>query len=400
MKLSSETPIPGTPASRGLAAGSVAFAFVIVTVVGFLSTRGGEPAADGGRAPGSTRGPTSPGAAGPLSGTLVFARAGTSDRAELWRWDLASGSIEEGPTVPRPLEIVNASAAGEGWVGLTWRRRDGRLQSGVLSSMEVGTVPTPLLAGDLVSWGARGGRVSAAVRGAAAGCERRITVRGLQLVPRLREPTFRTTLCGDVMSLGRAGTVTYLTLRERERIAVAYAGGEEPRIVLADHALASISWARDMLVQPATYAASVAPFGREPALPDGSSVVLGTGLGYLSGASTDRDAPPAPYVVGDEPFTLDRVLAWAPDAFEALVVGWVDGRPGLYVLDTLPGNGIAAPVRVGRAAGPTWATYTGDAIAIVVTRGDVLAIDDDGVVRELEVPPGSPTADGPVAWLP
>jgi hypothetical protein len=161
--------------------------------------------------------------------------------------------------------------------------------------------------------------------------------------------------------------------------------------VLDGHVLASVSWASDMLVRPA----KVADGGGR------SSVVVDDRLGYaLATSDVVGGYGASPYRLGDEPFRARRVLAWAPNSFEALAIGRADdGARGIYVLDTLPSDGLSSPRRVATADGPTWATYTGDGVAIVFTGGDVLAI-EGGAVVPVEVPLGSPLPDGPVTWIP
>ncbi|HEX6131438.1 MAG TPA: hypothetical protein VF044_06875 [Actinomycetota bacterium] len=382
----------GHPPSRAGAVGSAVAVVAALATIAVLAVR---PAPD---VPSAS---PSPGPSPRLTGTLVFARLGTSDLLQLWRWDLATGRVGPGPVVRRPVELVNASAARPGWVGLTWRLSDGRLRAGVLRSLDVAASPATLITGDLVSWGARGGRVSAARRGPRSGCERDVRVLGTQLRPRLREQAFRVRVCGDVLSLGRAGAVTYATVLDRGRLAIGYVAGEGFRRVLDGHVLASVSWASDMLVRPAKVADAGAPAASGGGGPARSSVVVDDRLGYAQATSDVVGGYGAsPYRLGGEPFRTARVLAWAPNSFEALAIGRADdGVRGIYVLDTLPSDGLSSPRRVATADGPTWATYTGDGVAIVFTGGDVLAIDGAAVVP-VEVPLGSPLPDGPVTWIP
>jgi hypothetical protein len=52
-----------------------------------------------------------------LHGTLVFARDSSADVVRLWRWDLQADSVEPGPFVPRPDDLVDVRPH-PGWVGI------------------------------------------------------------------------------------------------------------------------------------------------------------------------------------------------------------------------------------------------------------------------------------------
>lgn len=372
-------------APRGSRVGAVALpvAFLLVIVVVTIATGGAADEAPVGPSDAdvasSSVGPPPP----PLSGSLVYSRLSPSaDRVQLWLWDLADHEVDEGPIVAKPVQLV-ASTAG---VGLTWRRDDGALEAALVDPADPRASPEPLLRGDLVAWSPRGARVSAATLRRGEPCPRPVGVRAVRLdgvARRVPEQTFRMATCGDILSLAGDSSVTYFTLRVGSRVHVAYGGISRPTIVLRDHALLGVSWAGDMIVQRT----------RGPA--SGS-------LAYFNRRTTAPAPMPVPFG-GDPSFAFGGVLAWAPNAFEALVVGTSAGRPspisGVYVLDTLPGDGIDPPRWVMEASGPTSATYTRDGIGIVLTGGDVFAI-DDGRVSEVPLPIGAPLADGRVAWIP
>jgi hypothetical protein len=377
--------VPDAPAERPrrsivAAIASTAALLVLISAVAIVT---GGLAQDQARDPGSER-PPAGAAPPPLSGSLVYSRLSPSaERLQLWVWDLARHVVEEGPVVPTPVQLVASTTGGASDVGLTWRRPDGRLEAGLVDPADPEAAVEPVLRGDLVAWSPRGGRVSAATLRRTHPCPRPLAVRAVRVDRRVFEQAFRTTTCGDVMSLSADGAVTYFTLKVDGRVHVAYGGISRPTIVLRHHALLGVSWAGDMIVQRTRGPRS------------------GT-LAYFNRRTTALEPRPVPFE-GDPSFAFGGVLAWAPNAFEALAVGTAAGRPspvsGVYLLDTLPGDGIDPPRWVMEASGPTSATYTRDGVGIVATGGDVFAI-HDGAVHEIALPLGAPLADGRVAWIP
>ena len=139
-------------------------------------------------------------------------RGGHSSR--LWRWDLSSGRAVRGPRVPRAVELVDARGASFGWVGVTSELPDGRLQASVLRFLEPDDRATPILDGDVVSWGPQGASVIAGRRGPLRpGCRRSVSIVWARLVPALRETKYADpALCGDLLSIGLNNASTMLTL--------------------------------------------------------------------------------------------------------------------------------------------------------------------------------------------
>ena len=91
-----------------------------------------------------------------LKGTLVYAVPVGDDWARLWRWDLESNVVAEGPKIRDPVELVNAYGPGDDWVGITSRLPDGRFSAGILPYQSPNDDVTPVLAADMVAWGPRG----------------------------------------------------------------------------------------------------------------------------------------------------------------------------------------------------------------------------------------------------
>jgi len=337
----------------------------------------------------------------PLTGTLVYARGGDSDGVQLWTWDLAAGVVTGGPLAPRPLDLVGLAGVDRGVVGITWRAPNGGMRAGVLPTLDRDARIRRIMAADLVSWGARGGAVSAVTTTERGGCGR-VVVDGFRLQTELREPALTAQLCGRVLSIGRAGAVTYLSVLRGDDVSVVYPGIGSFREVLPDHGLASVSWASDMIVLPFPRPAARVPLGRdvdlalaETAAGQAPAVVPAA---YFS-QGFDRASPPVRYGTDDEPFLLERVLAWSPDSFEALALGTLGARRGVYRLDTLPGDGVDVPGLVIEGSGDAWATYT-RAGSAVVTIGYRVYVVTDGLTRELPGEPGVPLPDGPMTWIP
>jgi hypothetical protein len=377
----------GTRLDRGRR--SVGVAFLILIVVAVAARLGGaseEPS------------PAPPSVAGlpELTGKLIYVRGGSGERVQLWSWDLASGTVVSGPTIPRPLELVGMAGSERGVVGMTWRSGNA-LRAGVLRSLEPEATPRLLLVGGFISWGARGQGVSGAVLEPDGRCYR-LTVGGIRVDTSLFDTPYTERFCGEVLSIGRgAGSITYLTVRRDGAASIVYPGIEELREVLPDHALGAVSWAGDMVVLHTGTGDGRMPLGsEEPSDPAELPFVIGSA--YFS-QGVDRGAPPQRYGSDDHPFLVERVLAWSPDSFEALALGSLGDRRGVYRLDTLVGDGIDPPVLVAEGASDAWATYMGDGRALV-TIDYRLHVVADGVARELEVEPGIAFPDGPLAWIP
>jgi hypothetical protein len=329
-----------------------------------------------------------------LVGTLVYAVPDGPALSQLWRWDLATGQVRRGPRVPRVAELVNADGADFGWVGVTSVLADERLQAGVLRFLGPNDRVTPILKGDLVSWGPRGDSVVAVRRGPVRPvCRRRVSIVWAKLVPALRERQYlEPNLCGDVLSVGRDENITYFTLQRGRRVGVVYAGVRTVHAVLDGDALVSVSAASDLLVVDG-YAFVAA--GKGPLRPDGGpNAITGASL-FFRGLD---QADPIPFGTGGQPFALDRVLGWSPDALTALVTGRLGSHEGIFELDAGPKSGIRAPRFVGAGPGLPYATYTNEGTAIVLT-GQGLFVDEHGSLVPLAPPADAPAPSGPIVWI-
>ena len=329
-----------------------------------------------------------------LTGTLVYAVPDGQDRSRLWRWDLATGRAVRGPRVPRAIELVDARGAGAGWVGVTSELPDGRLQASVLRFLGPDDRPTPILEGDVVSWGPQGATVIAGRRGPLRpGCRRSVSIVWAKLVPGLRERKYADpALCGDLLSIGEDSASTMFTLEREGRIGIFFAGIGTIHRVLSGHAMVAVSALSDIIVVPRASLAALTPL---PARPEEEHADLrGAGLHFL-GSGEQR---PLPYGVGGDPFAIARMLAWNSNAASALVVGRQGFQRGFYVLDTASGNGVDAPRYVGPVSGIPYGTFAPDDTVLMETADGMFASVGGDPFR-LDPPPDAPAPQGPIVWI-
>ena len=329
-------------------------------------------------------------------GTLLYAVDDGAGWSRLWRWDLADGSVRPGPRVRQPVELVDAHAAEPGIVGVTSRAPDGDLVGSVLRFLTSSNVATPVVRGDLVTWGSRGADVVVVKRGPLLGpCRRHLVIVLKTIAPALVEQEYERTMCGDILSVGRDANSTYFTRRSHDRVDVVQASYGRTHHVLAEHALLSISAASDMLVVPAAglpmtsmSLATVRDRGDVP-----PPAVFGTSFSYRR-----LRGEPRPYRSGNERLWIDRVLAWSRDSAVALVAGRLGDRAGLYEIVAGPGLLPEPPRWVGPIRGGAWATFSEDGLAFVLT-DHRLFVTRDGGLEPLPLPDGAPPPDGPLVWL-
>lgn len=329
-----------------------------------------------------------------LDGTLVYAVPDGVDRSRLWRWDLETGRVVRGPRVPRAIELVDARGANPGWVGVTSELSDGRLRASVLRFLGPDDRPTPILEGDLVSWGPQGATVIAGRRGPLRpGCRRSVSIVWAKLVPALRERKYTDpALCGDLLSIGQDNASTMFTLDRGGRIGIFFAGIGTIHRVLPRYAMIAVSSLSDIIVIPREGLATLTPL---PARPEQEHADLPGASLHFQGLGESR---PLPYVADGDPFSIARMLAWSPSASSALVVGRLEFRRGFYLLDTASGNGVDAPRYVGPVSGIPYGTFALDGTVFVETAGGVFATVGGELVR-LPPPADAPAPDGPIVWI-
>jgi hypothetical protein len=331
-----------------------------------------------------------------LTGTLVYAVPDGSDRSRIWRWDLATGRVTRGPRVPRAIELVDARGANAGWIGLTSELPDGRLQASVLRFFGPDDQATPILEGNLISWGPQGASVAAGRRGSLrSGCRRSVSIVWAKLVPALRERKYTDpSLCGDLLSIGLDDASTMFTLDRGGRIGVFFAGGTVETIhrVLPGYAMVAVSPLSDIIVVPQNSLDTLTPLPTRPA--GNHPEMRGAALHFL-GSGEPR---PLPYGVGDRSFAIERMLAWSPSASFALVVGRQNFRRGFYLLDTASGDGVDAPRYIGSVSGIPYGAFALDDTVFVETTNGLFVTGDNDLVP-LKPPGDAPAPEGPIVWI-
>jgi hypothetical protein len=332
------------------------------------------------------------------TGILVYATADGGGSARLWRWNLASGEAEKGPLIPDPVELVNVKSPSFGWLGITSDRGQGVLEASVLDSLEVGAEPERLGRGTIVTWVRQGATALLVDRGPRSdGCRRTVAVYAAHVDRPGPERVLRETLCGDVLSVGRTSLGHFLTRLGPGGVDVVGAGYSDAGVLLHDHGLIAVSPGGDMIVTPSADLPSSDPAPAEGETGRRVPPIRVTGRASLY---DQFRGPPVPYLVGGVPLRVDRVLAYGPGAWAALVVGRVGaGLPGLWELPLiLSGDGSIRPRLVGSADGFTFAAYANDGTAYVATGGWVYILRDH-VLKLLDGPEGAPTPAGPLAWI-
>jgi len=372
-------PVPPRRRAAFVMAGAIT---VVAAAVAFLWIRSNTPGAKG---PGS------------LSGTIVYAEDLGDGISRLWRWDLASGSVAPGPRVRDPVELVDAHGADDGWIGVTSRVTRTELQASVLRHLAPKEHAAPLVRGDLIGWGPAGATVVAGDRSPVRGdCRRHVSVTVVQLLPRQRDRPFAGDVCGDLLSVGRGGVVTYFTLQRGNDVQVAYVSVGLVHPVLRDFAMIGASPEGDLLVVPSSALPPqpIAPLGARIDRDRPPTGVFGTAL-YFRGL----DTAPIPYGLGGNRFQIDRIMAWTPDGLTALVAGRLGERTGLFEVDGGPGAGLRPPRPVGSIDGLTWAAYADDGTAFVSSERGI-SIVRAGRLVPLDLPTGAAHPSGPIVWIP
>ncbi len=366
-------------------------------VLGVLWTRLPRPAASGPLAgPSATGAPASP-------GILVYAaRAlGSPGQSVLWYLDLSTGRALPGPTVGAPIELVDASLAGPGWVGITTVGPRGNLVASIVKGALLSDLPIRLGSGDLVAWGPQGKDVAIARQGPMRhGCHRAsIQVIGLD-GPDTRVLDERH-LCGDLLSLGRDGAFTYFTRVADGRTVISSFGLGLTRTVLPGRELLSVSPASDFLMVAPPPIQMVAPppihpvpgrpaEGRAPDIVPGPS----RAVSYRRATGAGQ---PADYRSGRRALEGDRVLAWSPDSSRAAVVGRLGADHGIFLVNTGAGDVRRVPVLMVRGRDRLGAAFTPTGAVYLASGGHLYRYTE--WLSSVVLPTGGPPT-GPMAWLP
>lgn len=411
-------PEPREPARRGPGR-FLALAVAAVVVIGVAyrelgptaaerPRRGAEPGA-GSRAYAALP-PPFPG----LAGRLVFASlepAGATIAGQrLWVFDLGTGRLTQGPRVPGVQEFLAGSAPG-GLVFTTVAAGEGSAYS--VPAFEPGARPSLLARGDLFAT-SPDGRVLFVGRSepgpsAEPGCSgHAVSVERVAVATGARRVMYRAELpCGDLLSLGADDAGVFVSLVERGRSGVYELRASGPRLVLADHALLSVSPVGGMLVTPAAEG-PVRGLGVWPGTPTGPAR-------YWGGAGE-----PVRFLSDRRELFIQRIVAWDLDGSEAVVTGILESRRGMWRVRTtvadrrsstrlspvalrdearrirpaLPDTEI--PANIGFSGG-TFSVLLGPVFTSMPGRLFVLV--DEGPAA-IPLPPAAAAPAGPLTWVP
>jgi hypothetical protein len=322
--------------------------------------------------------PEGTGAGGPPppSGRLVYVSGGDGGQ-RLWTWDPRSGSVMQGPSLEgEVVQLVSAQGPLAGWLGVTTRDAGGVLEASILRSHTPDAHAVHVFSADLVAWGPNGTSViSAGLGDVSNGCYASLKVYRERLDGDDREHLIsRSQFCGEIPALAQTHAVTYFSWEREDGTGIFALGNDGTREILDGWSLLSASPTSDLLVEPAGRRRGAALLWNEATEPD-----------RYRGA-------------GGGPVTVERVLAWTVAADGALVVGSVDDREGLYLLDTTAG-GDREPRYVGVVREPVFATTAFDGSIYVASQGELL-VWRSGRLLDAGLSEDAPRPTGPIAWIP
>ena len=323
-------------------------------------------------------------------GTLVYAAKGAAGAVGLFRWDLETGRVSAGPTIPGLDTLARADPHGEGWIGVITRSPSDLLTASTLRSLSPGARLTPLLEGRLVAFDSGGSSVVAVTEGATTrGCSHRLVISEREIATRVLDRQYEATTCARVLTLARARGTTYVTRQRGDRISVDFVGYKVLHEILPRYAVMSVSAASDMLVVSSRDMVGF-PAATPPVLgAAGPAALYFQGIGALD---------PIPFAEGIDPLSLGDVLAWSPDSAAALVTGRMGADEGIFELAMGPGASPRRPVFIAPSRRPVWATYADGGTAFLSTEGQIYALRDERL-DALSLPPGAPTPVGPLIWV-
>jgi hypothetical protein len=335
------------------------------------------------------RSPATPAAAhGPLpgvQGSLVYS-ARDRDGWVLWSWDLSTGVASKGPHVDRPVELVSASGASPGWIGLTSAEGRRRTAS-VVHSVTPDSRATPIATGDLVSWSAAGEELTSLRFGPRRhGCMRHVEIRSWVVAFGTDEIRFDDPMCGLPLSIARGGTFDYLVEANGTTASIRIIGADYTERFMQDHVLVGLSDRGDFLVTPVPRPGEVPGDVPPP------------GLQFFH----RRPPKSGPMAFGTEgqPLLSLAFLSWSWDANEAYILGSYGGVRGVYRVTLGPGVNLRVPELVHETDAET-------VDATVTNVGDLFLLLDDRLTYEhgeeveaLQLPAGAPEPAGPMLWVP
>jgi hypothetical protein len=334
------------------------------------------------------RPPSAPAAAtGPipgLRGTLVYA-ARDRDGWVLWSWDLATGRASGGPHLKHPVELVNASEASPGWIGVT--SADGRRRiASVVHSVSPDSRVSRIASGDLVTWAA-GGRDLASLRFGprTSGCVRHVEIHSWVVAFGTDEVRFDGPMCGLPLTIARDGDFDYVVEADGPSASIRIVGSGSTQRFMDDHVLVGLSPLGDFLVTP------VPKPGGVPGAPPAPGL-------QLYEPSSPLDGPVA-FGSIQQPFQAIDFLSWSWDAMSAYLLGSFDGVRGVYRVTMGLGAALHEPDLVTATDAETVEATVTSGGDVFLLQDDQLSYERDGRIVPLRLPDGAPDPAGPMLWM-
>jgi hypothetical protein len=336
----------------------------------------------------------------PPTGRLVYATDATDgppDRPQrLMVLDLTTGEVTAGPSVPTVEELVAVGPDRSSFVVVTDLGAEGAAY--LVDHLSPDAVPEEITRGDLLAVSNRGNWVVAARTestaserppGAACVGTRFAIVVAEAFTAREGEAARDRIECGRVLSVAAVSAQVYASLLEDDLVRTAAAsGGELGTFIFGGGALVSAgpdgSW---LTIQGEAEG--------WPALEVWPHTPVGTFL-WSRGPSAPRPLVPDLDLVGE------RVVAWSGDADRVVVVGTLEGRRSMWLVETEGGSAVRLfPAgSVALRAGASGASFDAEGRVFAVADGALVVATSEGVEGSVPLIVGAPRPNGPVVWLP
>jgi hypothetical protein len=322
-----------------------------------------------------------------LQGELLYVGRENVTRSRLWIWDLQTGEIRQGPSIVRPLTLVDANRAepGEGWVGVTASSDQGE-EASLLRNFSSNDFATPLLEGTLVAWSPGGVSVTSATK-PGSGCSK-LTIESRFVTVGAERTLFDDTVCVDLDALQRDQVTPHLGISGPSGPAVARLQNQHIVSYARDATLLAINERGDALVVPGCEGSPADAPGRACG---GLTLVTGTGSSFPTftryGDRSDRALVP------------EGFLGWSRDGTRGFVLGSYGDVRGVYSVPALILQPTPPTLVLATLATNVYLTETYDRDLYLSRDGALLLIRSDGEEVPLRLPEGVPEPDGPILWL-
>jgi len=350
----------------------IAVAAVAATAIAALQVHGpgAAPAGSAGAAPG-------------LRGSLVYATRDDSGWV-IWSWDLTTGDGSPGPHVPHPVEMVDASDASPGWIGVT-SAVGGRRVASLVHSVTPASGVNRIASGKLITWGIGGQDLTTLRYGPPTkGCIRRVQIRSYVVAFGTSDRRFDGPMCGVPLTIARDGTFDYVVATNGPSSSIRIIGSGYTERFIDDHVLLNLSEHGDFLVVPVPRPGEVRGHGTIPGL----QLIHGPNVGGRTVSFGTRLQPFLP---------LD-FLAWSWDESDAYILGSYRGVRGIYRLTVGPGVALREPQLIEETdASSVEATVSSDGALFLLLDGRLSYV-RDGRITPLDLPAGMPPPGGPILW--